>query len=145
MRQMAPVFARAAAMGVDIAPYLSLYDKVAPPGVAVRAGGAIMDPRTGQVLGYGPPQVVQNGSYAGKIDPATGQVTWGGERPQTYDETLNQKRFEHQLDQDLFNNRVALGRLDVDRGNLGVNQNRLSFDVGKTPSVTPPAGFVVDK
>jgi hypothetical protein len=133
--QVAPMLARAQAMGIDIAPYLSLYDKMRPEGVSVAPGAQLRDQHTGAILATGAPEVRESGGYTYTIDPATGSVTWGGERPMNYGEVQSAADFQHKLDQDLFNNRAKLkelglqaGQLGVAQGGLGVQQGHLALD-----------------
>jgi hypothetical protein len=140
-----PMLARAQAMGIDTGPYLDMLKMASPEGVALREGATLVNPRTGAKIADGPAKTGVSDGFGWKMDPSTGSVTWGAQRPMTYDDVLKLGQFQHTLSQDAFTNRISAGHLGVEQGNLGVNQGRLGFDRGKTPSVTPPSGFVVDK
>lgn len=125
--------------------YKGAYDILHPQAVDVREGSELRNPITGELVAKGPAKTGVSEGFGWRVDPQTGSITWEAQRPMTYDDILNLGKFQHQLSQDAFTNKIAAGHLNVDVGNLGVNQHRLQFDVGKTPAVTPPAGFVVDQ
>jgi len=128
--QAAPTLARAQAMGIDIAPYLSLYDKMRPQGVSVAPGARLVDEHTGRTLATGAPEVRESGGYTYSVDPNTGAVTWGGSRPMNYGEIQSAEDFRHKLEQDRINNEFRSRELGLQGDQLGVAQQNAGTNAG---------------
>jgi len=115
-----------------------------PTPLALRENAIAVNPVTGQTIAKGAPKTGVAEGYGWTAD-SDGNITWGAQRPMTYNDVLNLGKFQDQLKQEGIQNRIAAGHLAIAGGELGVHQAGERRQEVESPQFGPPQGFVPDK
>ena len=92
------------------------------------------------------PKIGIDGGYSYSIDPNTGEVSWGDQRPMSYGEEAAIAREREAERRNQVMEEIARGRLGVAQGQLGLGRQREGRVAAKSGSGAvppPPPGFSI--